>query len=131
MIFQFSITTGTGIPIYKQLIDQVKAGVATGDLVEGDQLPSIRALAERIVVNPNTIAKAYNEMTREGLIETWPGKGFFVAARRQILSREERERRLDSAVEALVHEVVVLAFSGDVFLSAVYKRLQSFEPVER
>jgi GntR family transcriptional regulator len=128
MAFQFNIATGTGVPIYKQLVDQAKAAVASADLTEGDPLPSIRVLAELLVVNPNTVAKAYNEMTLEGLIVTSPGKGFFVAPRRQMLTRDERKRRLDAAVEAFAHEVVLLEFSREGLLEAVERRLKSMEP---
>jgi GntR family transcriptional regulator len=128
MAFQFNVVTGSGVPIYKQLVDQLRAAVATEEIGVGYQLPSIRALAERIVVNPNTIAKAYGEMVHDGLIENWPGKGYFVAARRQRLSREEQERCLGSAVETFVHEVLLLEFSRDEILERVDSRLRSLEP---
>jgi GntR family transcriptional regulator len=127
MARQLSITTGTGVPIYKQLIDQVKSALASGEYVEGDQLPSIRVLAERLVVNPNTVAKAYNEMVHEGLVETWPGKGFFIATRRQRLSTEERRRRLDAAADAFIHDVLLLDFSRSEILDSIDIRLRSLE----
>jgi GntR family transcriptional regulator len=128
MAFQFSVVTGTGVPIYKQLIDQVRAAVASEEITEGYQLPSIRVLAERVVVNPNTIAKAYNELVHDGLIETWPGKGYFVSTRRQRLSVDEQDRRLDSAVDTFVHEVLLLEFTRDDILKRVDTRLRSLEP---
>ena len=131
MAFLFNIVTGAGLPLYKQLIDQVRAAVASEDLVQGDQLPSIRTLAERLVVNPNTIAKAYAEMVHDGLIDTLPGKGYFVAPRRQRLTREEQERRLNAAVELLVHEVVLLDFTRDEIIERLSARLRSLEPVAR
>jgi GntR family transcriptional regulator len=131
MAFQFSITTGAGVPIYRQLVDQLRAAIASEQVGEGYQLPSIRTLAERIVVNPNTIAKAYNEMVRDGLVDTLPGKGFFVAPRRQRLSLQEQERCLDSAVESFVHEVLLLEFTRAEILSRVDNRLISLEPAER
>lgn len=124
MAFQFTITTGSGIPIYKQLVDQLKAALVSGALVEGDPLPSIRALSERIVINPNTVAKAYGEMAREGLIATTPGKGYFVAPRRQILTLEERERRLEAAANAFARDVVLLEFPKERLLREIENQIE-------
>ena len=71
------INTGSATPIYKQITDQVRLAVATGKLAVGDQLSSVRALAEELVVNPNTVARAYTDLAREGLIESRAGRGVF------------------------------------------------------
>src|SRR6476469_1893316 len=71
----------SGVPIYLQLMEQVKHAIETGALRPGDQLPGIRPLAEELVVNPNTVAKAYRELEHEGVIELRQGAGAFVAAR--------------------------------------------------
>ena len=131
MSFQFVITTGAGTAIYRQLVDQVKGGIASEALREGDQLPSVRALAELLVVNPNTIAKAYGDMVREGLVETAPGKGYFIAHRLQILTREEQERRLSAAADSFVNEVVLLDFTRAELIDAVEQRLLALEPAKR
>src|SRR5262245_11547124 len=102
--FHISITTGAGTPIYRQIVDQVRLGVATGELAPGDTMPSVRALAERLVINFNTVAKAYGELVRDGVLESLQGKGFFVARKRQIYSKTERLRRLRQAVEDCIHE---------------------------
>ena len=70
----------TGVPIYIQLMEQVKHGIETGALRAGDQLPGIRPLAEELVINPNTVAKAYRELEHEGVIELRHGAGAFVTA---------------------------------------------------
>lgn len=70
----------SGVPIYLQLMEQVKHGIETGALRPGDQLPGIRPLAEELVVNPNTVAKAYRELEHEGVVELRQGAGAFVAA---------------------------------------------------
>ena len=71
--------SASGVPIYLQLMEQVKHGIETGALRPGDQLPGIRPLAEELVINPNTVAKAYRELEHEGIIELRQGAGAFVA----------------------------------------------------
>jgi GntR family transcriptional regulator len=76
----FRPNTSSGVPIYLQLMEQVKHGIETGALRPGEQLPGIRPLAEELVINPNTVAKAYRELEHEGVIELRHGAGAFVAA---------------------------------------------------
>ena len=82
MSFAVTISTGSKVPIYKQITDQVWMAVTTGRLAVGDQLPSVRALAEELVVNPNTIVHAYADLTRDGLIESRAGRGVFIIQKR-------------------------------------------------
>src|SRR6516165_1280985 len=123
-----TITTGSGTPIYRQIIDQVKLGVATGALAAGDALPSVRSLAEQNVVNANTVIKAYAELVRDGVLESHHGKGFFVAEKRQVYSRAERLRRLRQAVEVFVHEAVFLDFTAEEIQQVVSEKLADLEP---
>jgi GntR family transcriptional regulator len=76
---RFRLNPSIGVPIYLQLMEQVKHAIETGALLEGDQLPGIRPLAEELVMNPNTVAKAYRELEHEGVIELRHGAGAFVA----------------------------------------------------
>jgi GntR family transcriptional regulator len=76
----FRPNPSTGVPIYLQLMEQVKHAIETGALRPGEQLPGIRPLAEELVVNPNTVARAYRELEHEGVIELRPGAGAFVSA---------------------------------------------------
>src|SRR5215471_13064073 len=108
--FQVNIITGAGTPIYRQIVDQVRLAVATGALEPGDPMPSVRALAERLLVNANTVAKAYGELVRDGVLESQQGLGVFVAEKRQVYSKAERRRRLRQAVDSFVHEAVFLDF---------------------
>jgi GntR family transcriptional regulator len=126
--FHITITTGSGTPIYRQIIDQVKLGVATGTLAVGDALPSVRNLAEQNLVNANTVVKAYAELVRDGVLESHPGKGFFVAEKRQVYSRAERLRRLRQAVEAFVHEAVFLDFTAEEIRKAIDEKLAELTP---
>jgi GntR family transcriptional regulator len=125
--FRITITTGSGTPIYRQIIDQVRVGVATSALVAGQAMPSVRALAEEHLVNANTVVKAYAELVRDGILESHHGKGFFVAQKRQIFSRAERMRRLRQAVEAFVHEAVFLDFTPDEIRQVVNEKLADLE----
>jgi GntR family transcriptional regulator len=74
----FSIDPRSGVPLYLQLIEQVKRAVALGTLAAGEQLPTVKALAVDLTVNPNTVARAYRELERDRVIETSPGRGSFV-----------------------------------------------------
>ena len=125
--FRITITTGSGTPIYRQIIEQVRLGVATGALVAGDAMPSVRMLAEENLVNPNTVVKAYAELVRDGVLESHHGKGFFVAQKRQVYSRAERLRRLRQAVGTFVHEAVFLDFTADEIRQVVNEKLAELE----
>jgi GntR family transcriptional regulator len=126
--FHITITTGSGTPIYRQIVEQVKLGVATGTLAAGDALPSVRNLAEQNLVNANTVVKAYAELVRDGVLESHHGKGFFVAEKRQVYSRAERLRRLRQAVEAFVHEAVFLDFTAEEIRKAMDEKLAELTP---
>ena len=79
-----------------------------GQLKIGEQLPAVRVLAEILVVNPNTVARSYQELIRDGALESRAGRGVFVAERREVFSQEERERRLTHAASQLCHEAILL-----------------------
>jgi GntR family transcriptional regulator len=118
-----SINTGSNTPIYKQITEQVRMAVASGRLAVDDQLPSIRALAERLVVNPNTVARAYADLAREGLIESRTGRGVFVTRKRKMFTREEGWRRLEPLMDAMIGEAMVLDFTPREVEEALGKKL--------
>ena len=125
--FHVNVTTGAGTPIYRQIIDQVRLGVATGALRPGQAMPSVRSLAERLVVNANTVVKAYAELVRDGVLEARQGMGFFVAEKRQIYSKAERLRRLRLAVDDFIHEAVFLDFSAEEIRKVVDEKLTELD----
>jgi GntR family transcriptional regulator len=126
--FRINITTGAGTAIYRQIADQVRLAVATGELAPGDALPSTRNLAERLVINTNTVVKAYAELVRDGVLESQQGLGFFVPnKKRQIYSRAERLRRLKQTLDAFVHEAVFLDFTADEIREAVDEKLADLD----
>ena len=121
MNFRFAISTGSSTPIYKQITDSIRLGVATGKLAVGDALPSVRALAGELVVNPNTVARAYAELSREGLLETRAGRGVFVTPKRRVFTREEGWRRLEPMIDSLIGEALALDFTREE-LSEVFRK---------
>lgn len=123
---QIRVIPGSGAAIYRQIADQVRRAVASGDLSVGDPLPSVRALAKELVVNPNTVAKAYAELNADGVLETQPGRGVFVAQRRSVYSEAERLRRLDEALETAINESIRLDFSSAEILDRMRAKLDQF-----
>jgi GntR family transcriptional regulator len=92
---EFALDLHTGVPVYRQLIDQVRAGIAAGALAAGDQLPTVRQLAVDLAINPNTVMRAYRELELGGLLETHQGTGTFIASKKpEKLRSAERERQL-------------------------------------
>ena len=122
------IATGDSRPIGKQIVDAVRMKIATGELKTGDQLPSVRGLAQQLTINPNTVAKAYAELATEGWLESRQGMGLYVAAPRQRLSDVERERRLDDAIDRFVHDVIPLGFPPDEVQARVEHEFRQLVP---
>jgi GntR family transcriptional regulator len=98
----FRPNPSSGVPIYLQLMEQVKHGIETGALRPGEQLPGIRPLAEELVINPNTVAKAYRELEHEGVIELRQGAGAFVSAGARARKSTDRLRAGQAEVAAAV-----------------------------
>jgi GntR family transcriptional regulator len=112
MSLAFSLSPASDIPIYRQIIQQIHRSIVQGQLKPGEQLPPVRGLAESLVVNPNTVARAYQELIRDGLLESRNGVGVFVAEKiGHIFSEGERKRRLTHAVEQLLYDALVLDYS--------------------
>ena len=130
MPFVPEISLGSGVPIFRQVIDQIRLAVATGRLAQGEQLPTVRALAEKLIVNPNTVARAYSELAREGVIDPQQGRGVFVAPQRQVYSNAERTRRLAPFIDALVNEGVSMGHDADDIVDALRQRLAKLKVVE-
>ena len=125
---KLEITTGDPRPISRQIVDGVRMKIATGELSLGVQLPSVRGLAQQLGINPNTVAKAYAELTTEGWLDSRQGLGLFVAAPRQRLSQAERDKRLDEAVSRFVHDVVALDLPADAVLERLATELMACAP---
>ena len=116
------ISLEDGVPIYRQIINQVKYLVASGQLVPDDELPAIRMLAEQLMVTPNTVVKAYRELEREGLIYKRQGAGTYVAEVASPLARKEQKRILTQRADALLADAQQLGFSLGEVLELLEKR---------
>ena len=108
MSFGFHISPASDVPIFRQLTRQIQQAVAVRRLRVGDQLPAVRVLADSLVINPNTVARAYQELIRDGLLESRAGRGVFVIERRKVFSNVERARRLWQSAGQLCHEAMLL-----------------------
>ncbi len=121
----YHVDAHSGVPIYVQLKEQIKKAVASGLLSEGEQLPSVRELALRLTVNPNTVAKVYQELEREEIIETARGLGTFVARRREDYGVKQ-EVALDRALENLMVEAYQLAVDADTLSDRFKNKLATW-----
>jgi GntR family transcriptional regulator len=127
----FSVRPDSGEPIYLQLIRQIKHAVATGALAPGTQLPTVRQMAADLVINPNTVARAYRELEHEGMLEGVPGRGSFVTYGQSRLRDAERKRRLKTFVEQLWAEGRALGFSTEEIAELVVTELKRRAGSER
>ena len=124
---QLRIDPNSRQPIYRQLTQQIREGVARGKLAPEERLPSVRELSRSLVVNPNTIARAYTELEREGVLSTRPGLGVFVAQGKAELTKRVRKDRLLALVDHLLTEAVHLDFSSDEVMACVAERIEQFQ----
>src|SRR5262245_8454911 len=111
-----------GVPIYRQIVNQVKYLVASGLLQPGEELPPIRTLALQLKVTPNTIVKAYGELEMAGVIHKRQGSGTFVSEGRQPLALRERRRLIEQRIDALLTEAHHLNFSDEDILRMLRER---------
>ncbi len=123
----FALDPHSGVPVYRQMMDQVKYYVAAGTLQSGDQLPSIRELAQNLTVNPTTVVKAYTELEHEKVIEMRQGKGAFVAAAAAVMSAEEREKALRRLVRQLAIEAAQMGAPTSQVLRLVQQELEAMQ----
>ena len=122
--FEFALDLHTGVPVYRQLIDQVRAGIASGSLAAGDQLPTVRQLAVDLAINPNTVMRAYRELELGGLLETHQGTGTFISDRKLERKTAERERQLDQ----MAGEFAARAGAAGFTLEELIARLRDLLP---
>ncbi len=120
------IDTANSQPLFLQVVNTVKRAVATGRLRPGDRLPSVRELARDLVINPNTIAKAYQALESEGVTLSRRGAGTFIAERRIVLKADERRRRFAKALDAALSDAVHLGLSAEEVSKAFATAVKRF-----
>lgn len=118
--FQFRLDLHSGVPVYRQIIDQVIGGIAAGALTAGDQLPTVRQLAVDLSINPNTVIRAYRELEIRGVLETEQGTGTFISQQKPPRDDADRQRRLNQ----LVGEFIARAGSEGFTVEDMLERLQ-------
>jgi GntR family transcriptional regulator len=116
------ISSHDGVPIYLQIVNQVKFLLASGRLAAGEEIPPIRVLAEQLVVNPNTVARAYLELERAGIVVKRQGSGTSIAETAPPLARRDRIRLLGPRLDALVAEARQLDLTNDELVKMVQQR---------
>ena len=123
----FSIDQASGVPFYRQIIDQILYSVADGKLKPGMKLPTVRQLAVDLSINPNTISKAYNELIIKGVLETQQGTGTFVTSRRVESSEIDRKRKVDELVEEFVSKASSYGIKVEELIKTLQERLEERE----
>jgi DNA-binding transcriptional regulator YhcF (GntR family) len=118
----FRLDAASGVPFYRQIIDQVLFGIASGRLKPGEQLPTARQLAVDLAINLNTVAKAYKEMEIRGIVETQQGSGTFIADRPVSKPALERRKAVDRLVDDLVRRAAELGLSVDEIVVVLRER---------
>ena len=108
---EFSIDVKSGVPFYKQIILQIEMAIAGNRLRQGDQLPTVRSMAVELKVNPNTVAKAYNQLELRGIVTTRQGTGTFISDKRIEMSDIERERVLSQMCRTFVSRAASYGFT--------------------
>ncbi|MBL8228316.1 MAG: GntR family transcriptional regulator [Bryobacterales bacterium] len=121
-----NLNPNSGVPVYLQLMEQVKHAVATGALRAGDQLPGLRKLAESLVINPNTVAKAYRELEHEGVIELRHGSGAFITERAVASTSMEAMRRAEQMAKDLVRHLLESGLTEEEIRRLVEAALTEF-----
>jgi len=119
---KIGIDAKSGVPFYRQIIEQVKFAIARGDLAVGDRLPTVRQLAVDLSINPNTVIRAYRELEIEGVLETQQGSGTFVGEREPQVDELERQRMLDQIITELLARAAGYGFSLDEVLEGLRHR---------
>src|SRR5438034_9251116 len=120
---EFRIEPASRTPIYRQLVAQIREAVARSRLKPEERLPSVRDLSRQLVINPNTVARVYTELEREGILNTRPGLGVFVAQPRTDLTKRARKDRLVALVDGLLTETMHMGVTADELLAVGSERV--------
>ncbi len=122
MEIKFQLDLKSGVPFYRQIIDQVKSSIATGSLEPGDRLPTVRQLSVDLSINPNTVSRAYTELELTGLVETQMGSGTFVGRQKVEQDDVERRRILDQLCQEMLSRASTHGFTLEDLLGNLEQR---------
>jgi GntR family transcriptional regulator len=120
-MINFILDPKAGTPFYRQIIDQIRFGIASGKLTVGEQLPTVRSLAVELKVNLNTVAKAYKELEIQNILETYQGTGTFINKSETALSEKERQNK----IEDICREFLTIAFNYGFTIDDIIHELQN------
>src|SRR5436305_6518563 len=125
--FQLSLDLRSGVPVYRQIIDQVLGGIASGTLVPGDQLPTVRQLAVDLSINPNTVVRAYREMEIRGILSTQQGTGTFITDKEVKPDDGDRQRR----IAQLIRDLLARAGADGITIEDLLHHLEELKDEQR
>jgi len=129
--FEFRLDLQSGMPVYRQIIDQVLGGMAAGTLTPGDQLPTVRQVAVDLSINPNTVARAYRELEIRGVLDTQQGSGTFISNQKIQRDEVERERQLQQIVGEFVARAGASGFTVEHLMEQLRERHNGAEKKRR
>ena len=129
--FEFQLDLQSGVPVYRQIIDQVTGGIASQNLAPGDQLPTVRQVAVDLSINPNTVMRAYRELEIRGILETQQGTGTFISHQKVKRDEVERQRQLNQLVSDFVSRAGASGFTLDEILEQLNDRRIHSEKTRR
>ena len=120
-----------GKPVYRQIMDQIRLMIASGRLKPGEELPTVRGLAQSLIINPNTVARAYRELEQVGVLYTRQGSGTFVATHGTPFSRETCDKLIAERIDALLGEAQQLGYTVKDITDIVKDRYRELEKIQR
>jgi GntR family transcriptional regulator len=120
-MIDFKLDPKSGVPFYRQIIDQIRYGIAAGHLKVGEQLPTVRALAVQLKVNLNTVTKAYKELEIQNILETMQGTGTFIGSTKVGIDEKERKNKLKSIIKEFLSIALSYGFSVDELVREIQK----------
>jgi len=126
-VMNITINPSDGVPIYRQIANQIRYMVASGLLEPGEEIPSVRGMALRLKVTPNTVVKAYHELESSGVLEKRPGAGTYVKAGPTPLAKQERDRIIEHRIDVLLAEGHQLGFKADELHHAFRRRQEAMD----
>jgi len=124
-MIDFGLDVKSGVPFHRQIVDQIKYGIASGRLLPGEQLPTVRELAVHLQVNPNTVRKGYSELEILGILDTQQGTGTFVGRREVEIGESEKERMLEQICSELVARGNQYGFTLEEIVANLQRRIEN------